>query len=202
MCVCVCVSSNVTLSFLGSGSLRKWRDRPRENSCLLASRRENTSCTLETVAAPASILPSPDTTDEPLVDHASIITRRTSSCLPLSTSSLQQQYASVEKRLRMPLSSSVFLSDHELMNNGFGRALRYGAKFPCRRSVSFSAATTVTEESSSVDDSMSGAVLNDRSRGVRAFRSVSFYGFRDQRKLTATQLDKLSKRCLYMNTRV
>ncbi|XP_063883400.1 melanopsin-like isoform X1 [Scylla paramamosain] len=190
-------------SYLSStrSSVRKWRDRPRENSCLFTSRRENTSCTLETVATPASILPSPDTADEPLVEHASSIARRTSSCLPLSTSSLQQQYASVEKRLRTPLSSAVFLSDHELMNNGFGRALRYGAKFPCRRSVSFSAAA-VTEESSTGDDSTPVTALSDKSRGVRAFRSMSFYGFRDQRKLATTQLDRISKRCLYMNTRV
>ncbi|XP_045114371.1 opsin-3-like [Portunus trituberculatus] len=188
-------------SYLSStrSSVRKWRDRPRENSCLLASRRENTSCTLETVATPGSILPSPDTTDEPLVDHTTIA-RRTSSCLPLSTSSLQQQYATVERRLRTPLSSAVLLSNHELMNNGLGRALRYGTKFPCRRSVSFSAAA-VTEESCSGDNSTPVTVLSDR-RGVKAFRSMSFYEFRDQRKLTATQLDRLSKRCLYMNTRV
>lgn len=140
---------------------------------MFTSRRENTSCTLETVP-PASLLPSPDPADEPPTDHANapIVARRTNSCLPLSTSSLQQQ-------------------------------LRYGPKYPCRRSVSFSAATAAREEAFTGNNSPPGGPSEkDRRKGVRAFRSISFTGFRAQRRLTAPQIDRFSKKTLYLNTRV
>ncbi|XP_071534960.1 uncharacterized protein [Panulirus ornatus] len=207
-------------------SMKKSRDRTRENSFIhINMSRKDSSSTFFTLAnpdtppTPLSLLTSPDASDDraiyvlPSLASFSSGSRRTSSCLRLSRSSLQQmeitksqQQVTKQVITETPLSATEILADSEfIVDYNLKQTL---TNMPCdaepvhpscRRSVSFSispkASPRLVRSPSEITDS-------NKRMPIKTIRSCSLYGHRDRRSYEKYQQRKLSRDQFYMNTRV
>lgn len=191
-----------------SGSVKKSRDRTRENSLnlLTASRKDSistciTNGNLDTPPTPLSLLNSNDAAEEysmyVMPNPILISSGLQSGYNGLSSSNLKNM-----DRCSRSLQGSQKLISESSLSSDERLALSYGSKarlpkceniplrYPCRRSVSFSVSPT---GSPSMTRSPSEKI-NGREHPWKTSRSRSLYGFRENRKLRKQRDLTLSKR--------
>ncbi|KAG7168667.1 Opsin 5-like 2 [Homarus americanus] len=205
-------------------SIKKSRDRTRENSMQTnASRKDSnstclTSPNLGTPSTPLSPFTSPDTGDDPPVHllsnpiSISSSPRISNSCLRLSSSSLQQMefiksqsQITRQRKTEKPLSATDFLTDKEILKNFNPRRRIVNMtcdvdplQYPCRRSVSFS---MTPEASLHVVPTSPDPTDKVEEKPKRTLRSHSLYGSRSG-KIIKTYPRRKPLRDSFMNTRV